>query len=64
MVLLQTCTVATDHKPLWPRATGPSLLLCRYSGSTVAMGRSHLSLLRSVVVRSTVISGTCRYCDM
>jgi hypothetical protein len=30
--LLQTGTVATGHKPLWPRTIGPSLLLHCYSG--------------------------------
>jgi hypothetical protein len=47
--LLRTTTVATGRKLLWPRATIPSLLLCRYSGSTVAMDRRHPSLLWYVV---------------
>jgi hypothetical protein len=28
--------VATGRKPLWPRASGPLLILGHYSGSTVA----------------------------
>jgi hypothetical protein len=43
--LLRTCTVALGHKSLWPWATGPSLLLLRYSGKTVATGRRRPSLL-------------------
>jgi hypothetical protein len=45
-------------------ATGPSLLLRCYSGSTVAMGRSHLSLLWSTAAMSTVTSDTRRYYGM
>jgi hypothetical protein len=64
LTLLQTGTVATGRKPLWPRAATPSLLLRRYSGSTVATGRSCPSLLWSVATMSTVTLGAHRYCGM
>jgi hypothetical protein len=46
--LLQIVTVATGSKPLWPQASGPSLILHRYNGSIVVMGRSRPSLLWSI----------------
>jgi hypothetical protein len=54
--LLQTGTMATGRKPLWPRASSPSLLMRRYSGSTVATGRSRPSLLWSIAATGTVMS--------
>jgi hypothetical protein len=44
--LLRTCIVALGRKSLWPQATSPLLLLRRYSGNTVVIGRRRPSLLQ------------------
>jgi hypothetical protein len=62
--LLQTSIVSMGHKPLWLRASGPSLILRHYSGSTVTTGRSYSSLLWSVAVTSTVMTAAHHYCDL
>jgi hypothetical protein len=36
VALLSSGTVEMGCKSLWPQASGPSLLKCRYSGSSVA----------------------------
>jgi hypothetical protein len=61
MPLLRTSTMASGRKPLWPWVTGPSLLLRRYSGSTVVMDRRRLSLLWSIVAMGTMTSATHHY---
>jgi hypothetical protein len=49
---------------LWQWASDLSLILRRYNGSTVAMGRSRPSLLWSVAATSTVMIATHRYCSL
>jgi hypothetical protein len=62
--LLQISIVPMGHKSLCPQASGSSLILHCYSGSTVATGRSHPSLLWSVAAMGTVMTVARRYCGL
>jgi hypothetical protein len=59
--LLQTGTVATGRKLLWPRAISPSLQLRPYNDITVATSRRRPLLLWSVVATGTVTSAAYGY---
>jgi hypothetical protein len=62
--LLRSDTIATGRKSLWPWATGPSLLKCCYSGSSVATGRRRLSLLLLLIVTDVQTSFARRYSSL
>jgi hypothetical protein len=59
--LLQTGTVATKRKSLWPRASSLSLLKRRYSGSSVATSQRCPLLLCLIVATDVLTSFAHRY---
>jgi hypothetical protein len=64
VTLLRIGMVVTGRKPLWSRATGPSLLLYRDSGSTVVTDRNRPSLLCAVAAMDIVTSFAHHYCGI